>query len=101
MSVNMLITPQEIAIHLAKRAQKKRLSLNLSQKSLAERSGVGLGSLKQFEQQGKISLESILKIALVLDSLTEFIPLFKDITTEEPRSLEELIQINTRQRGRK
>lgn len=39
---------------------------------MAERSGVSLGSLKRFESQGKISLESFLKLAHLLGRLEEF-----------------------------
>lgn len=95
------MTPQELAQNIAKRAQERRLSLNLSQKNLAERAGVSLGSLKVFEQSGKISLDSLLKIALILDSLEEFTHLFKSISLDLPRSLEDLLKNNQRKRGRK
>ena len=101
MAAMMLISPQEVVFGLAKRAQKKRLSLNFSQKTLAERSGVSLASLKVFERSGKISLESLLKIALVLDSLEEFTALFKDVSEAAPRSLDELLNNTQRRRGRK
>ena len=96
-----LNTPLEVAKNIAKQAQLKRLSLNLSQKSVAERSGVSLSSLKIFERTGKISLESILKIALVLGSLEEFEPLFREDAAKMPNSLDELLKNNLRKRGRK
>ena len=68
-----MITPPEMAGHIAKQAQEKRLSLNLSQQTLAERSGVSYGVLKKFERTGKISLESLLKLALTLGSLNALI----------------------------
>ncbi len=46
--------------------------MNLSQKELAERSGVTWASLKRFERQGLIALESLLKLALVLGCLDDF-----------------------------
>ncbi len=58
-----MISSGEMALHLARQAQKKRLSLNFSQRTLAERSGVSYGVLKKFEQTGCISLESLLKNA--------------------------------------
>ncbi|MDA9832607.1 helix-turn-helix transcriptional regulator [Gammaproteobacteria bacterium] len=48
---------------------KKRLKLNLSQKTLSEKSGVSYGTLKEFEQKRPISLESLLKIALALGKM--------------------------------
>ncbi|HFU74811.1 MAG TPA: XRE family transcriptional regulator, partial [Arcobacter sp.] len=38
----------------------------------ATRSGVSLGSLKRFERTGQISLESLLKLAFVLECLGDF-----------------------------
>lgn len=42
-------TPQEMSLKLAQKARDKRLALNLSQKTLAERSAVSYGVLKKFE----------------------------------------------------
>ncbi len=97
-----LKTPHQIAMHLAEQAHAKRLALNLSQKSLAERSGVSLGVLKKFERTGKISLESLLKLALVLNCLEKFHDLFKiEIQTSTLRSLDDLFNDQARKRGRK
>ena len=78
--LSIMSSPQEIGKHIAKQAQAKRLSLNLSQETLAERSGVSWGTLKKFERSGKISLESLLKLALALGCLQDFDSLFKSIT---------------------
>lgn len=59
-SINMK-TPREMAESVAERASQKRLALNLSQQTLAKRSGVSYGTLKKFERTGQISLESLLK----------------------------------------
>lgn len=72
----ILKTPQEIRHDLAARAQVRRLALNMSQKELAARSGVSLGSVKRFETTGEISLTSLLSIALVLNDLEAFAALF-------------------------
>ena len=95
-----LMTPVEMAKQIAKRSQAKRLSLNLSQKTLSERSGVSFGVLKKFERTGKISLESLLKIALALSSLEEFKDLFKPMSPESFLSLDELLKEKKRKRGR-
>ena len=89
-----------MSIHLAKQTQAKRLSMNLSQKTLSERSGVSFGVLKKFEGTGKISLESLLKIALALGVLESFKDLFKEIPLEHFSSLDDLMRNNTRKRGR-
>jgi len=65
-------TPHEIAKELAQRHKALRKQLKLSQSDMAERSGVSLGSLKRFETTGQISLESLLKLAHLLDRLEDF-----------------------------
>ena len=65
-------TPSEVSLELAKRLKEIRKQLKLSQADLADRSGVSLGSLKRFENSGRISLESLLKLAHLLGKLKEF-----------------------------
>ena len=65
-------TPSELSLELAKRHKRIRKQLKFSQAELAERSGVSLGSLKRFENSGKISLESLLKLAHLLGKLKDF-----------------------------
>ncbi len=96
-----LITPHEKAIHIAKQAKAKRLSLNLSQKTLSERSGVSFGVIKKFERTGKISLESLIKIALVLDAFNDFNDLFSLSSKEHITSLDDLLKDTARKRGRR
>lgn len=95
-----LATPQEMANHIAKLAQTKRLSLNLSQKTLSEHSGVSFGVIKKFERTGKISLESLLKIALSLGALEDFKDVFKPTLPEHLGSLDEILKDRKRKRGR-
>lgn len=64
--------PGEVRLDIAHKHKKLRKQRGLSQKELAERSGVSLGSLKRFETQGQISLESLLKLVFVLGRLSEF-----------------------------
>jgi transcriptional regulator with XRE-family HTH domain len=99
--VIILTTPQEAAEQLAERAKQKRLLMNLSQQSLAAHSGVSLSVIKKFEKVGKISLESLLKIALSLGSLDEFEYVFKKASPESFHSLHELLDVKERKRGRK
>ncbi len=96
-----LYTPREVLLRLALRAKEKRLFLNLSQKSLSDRSAVSFGVIKKFEKTGKISLESLLKLAFVLDALNEFADLFSPKPLESYVSLDQLLKEKTRRRGRK
>lgn len=67
-----LKTVQEVQTGIAGRFKARRLAMNLTQRELAVRSGVTWASLKRFERQGLIALESLLKLALVLDCLDDF-----------------------------
>lgn len=97
----ILKSPLEVMQTIAEQAKQARLNLNLSQTTLAARSGVSYGTLKKFEQTGKISLESLLKIALTLGELDTFNQLFLHTKSRLPDSLDQLLEVNTRQRGRK
>lgn len=70
-------TPTDTLLKLAKRFKKLRKQSKISQQEFAERTGVSLGSLKRFENSGKISLESLLKLAHLLDRLNDFENVFK------------------------
>jgi len=96
-----LLTPHDLMLQIAKHAKEKRLFSNLTQSSLSVRSGVSYGVIKKFEQTGKISIESLLSIALVLDSLAEFSLLFIAKPTESYQSLDILLKQKVRKRGRK
>lgn len=87
----VLKLPEEIQQDIATKAKALRRSKKISQKELSNRSGVSFGSIKRFEISGKISLDSLLKIALVLDSLAPFEQLFMP-DTSLPKSLDELMK---------
>ena len=57
----------EINNDIAQKIVRLRKRKKITQKKLAARSGVSLGSLKRFEQSGEISLQSLTKIAIALD----------------------------------
>ena len=65
-------TPNDIMQELQSKFKERRKNLGYTQNELANRSGVSLGSLKRFEGSGQISLESLLKLALVLECLGDF-----------------------------
>lgn len=83
--------PVEIQQEIAKKVKNLRKQQNLTQAALAHQSGVTLASLKRFEQSGKIALESLLKIAYILDALEGFGKLFEP-KKELPKSLDEIIK---------
>ena len=66
-----LITTSKAQKLISEHCQQRRVSIGLTQKGLAERAGVSLSSLRRFEQEGAISLESFLKLFQILGSLED------------------------------
>ena len=87
-------TPAEWLIELSERHRSVRKGAGLSQVELAERSGVSLGTLKRFETTGKISLESFLKLMLVLGRISEMEGILSP--AEELKEIEKLFSDRTR-----
>ncbi len=68
-----LITPAKAQKNIAEHTRARRLQMGLTQEGLAERSGVALSTLRKFEQKGSISLESFLKLQMVLGKLNDIL----------------------------
>ncbi|MCF8293949.1 MAG: helix-turn-helix domain-containing protein [Chitinophagaceae bacterium] len=64
--------PFDILKELAEKHRVLRKQAGLTQSELANRSGVSLGSLKRFELTGQIALESLLKLAHILNRIGDF-----------------------------
>lgn len=62
---------------IATYVRDRRLLMELTQEGLAERSGVALSTLRKFEQKGLISLDSFLKILMVVGGLEEMLDALK------------------------
>ena len=83
----------EINNNIAQKIVRLRKRKKNTQKQLAARSGVSLGSLKRFEQSGEISLQSLTKIAIALDVENELEDLFNNVPFA---SIEEVINEQTK-----
>ena len=81
--------PRDIRLGLAERFRRVRKTARLTQATLAERSGVSLGSLRRFETTGKVSLENLTALADVLGRLVDFETLF--VVDEKRARLEALL----------
>jgi transcriptional regulator with XRE-family HTH domain len=90
LSIN-INTPQSVMQQLAENFKQKRLELNLTQEGLASKSGVSLGSLKRFENSSQISLESLLKLSVILGCLNDFMGIAKN-KENSFSTLDELLQ---------
>jgi transcriptional regulator with XRE-family HTH domain len=67
-----LKTSTEVALELANRIRKQRLSRNWTQAELAARAGLKLPTYVLFERTGRIALLRLLKVLDVLGLLDEF-----------------------------
>lgn len=83
----------EINNNIAQKIVRLRKRKKITQKQLAARSGVSLGSLKRFEQSGEISLQYLTKIAIALDVENELEDLFNNVPFA---SIEEVINEQTK-----
>jgi transcriptional regulator with XRE-family HTH domain len=96
---------QEVQAGIAGRFKARRLAMNLTQRELAARSGVTFSSLKRFEREGLIALDSLLNLALVLNCLDDFDRLAAENTpTSATQSLDALLATPARRKratGRK
>ena len=90
----------EILLNTAVRLRELRLAQNLSQAGLAARAGVSLSVLRLFERTGKISFESLVKLAIALKAEAGIDALFQ-AQADALVTLDELLQQNhPRKRGR-
>ncbi len=86
--------PSDILEDLALKHKTLRKQSGLTQSELAKRSGVSFGSIKRFELSGQISLESLLKLAQILNRINDFEMIFKP--TESLKEIDKLFSDKTR-----
>lgn len=86
--------PTDILQEVAQKHKILRKQKKLSQVLLAKKSGVSLGSIKRFEQTGRIAFGSLLKLAHILGRLTEFESLLMPV--ENLAEIEKLFSDKTR-----
>lgn len=87
-------TPYNFLEEIASRHKIIRKQAGLTQAELARRSGVSLGSIKRFELTGQISLESLLKLAQILNRINDFDLILKP--SENLKEIEKLFSNKTR-----
>lgn len=101
--IMLLITAPKAQKILAEHVRSRRLGLNLTQAGLSERSGVALPTLRKFEQQGSVSLETFLKLLMVVGGLDEMLKAVQP-TPMQFTSIDEVLSADNsttrRKRGR-
>jgi hypothetical protein len=95
----LIASPGEIAKGVAARMKARRLGLGWSREMLATRAGVSPWTLKHFELTGQIALETLVKVAVVLDDVRGLEGLFAT-RPGMPGSLAELEKLHPRVRKR-
>jgi len=98
-----LITSAKAQQKLAEQARSRRLQMELTQEGLSQRSGVPLPTLRKFEQTGSISLESFLKLQMVLGGLEDILKAtqIKDVAFSSIDDVLDVDNAPTRQRGKR
>ena len=74
-------TPNEIGEILGQRLKTQRLSLNLTQAALAERSGIGISTVARIESGQGGTLDNVIRIAIALGMINHFAQLFENAPT--------------------
>lgn len=85
-----IITVKKQLENLRKNLRNRRLEIGYTQRTLAEKSGVSLGSIKRFENSGEIALKSLLKLSLVLECLEDFTTVATQNKKETPITIKAL-----------
>lgn len=94
-----LYSPEETGKQLAEKVRALRLSRKWKQSTLATRSGVSLASLRRFEQSGRISLQSLLRLAFALGRLDEFASILQPPAATSIHELEAIDTQHKTKRG--
>ena len=96
-----LMTDKEILTLIADRAKKVRISHDLRQSDLSEKSAVPLSSIRIFERSGKISLVYLIKILRTLSLVEELDNLFQSPDIDDLKSILNQEEKRSKQRVRK
>lgn len=91
---------EDIVAEYASRIKQRRLEKNLSRSKLAEISGVSPATIRKFEDDSKISLESFLAMAISLGYSEELLALLATPKYETINDLEQIKSNENRKRGR-
>ena len=96
----LLFTVSKAQETIAENMRNRRLATGLTQQGLAKRSGVSLATLRKFEQKGVISLESFLRLAMVLDTLENMVKA-TELSVTEYSSIDEVLKAERKKPPRK
>ena len=92
---------REIARALARRVKVLRLERGWTQQETAERAGLALATYRRFERSGRISLDRLLKLAVILNARGDFERLFVAAPAKSLAELEQRSLQPSRKRGKR
>lgn len=92
-------TPDLLMLGIAGRVRQRRLEKGWTQKMIAAKAGVSLGSYRRFELSGEISLRSLLMLAFALDMTDDFETLFNGRVYQSIDAILQAGQSKQRKRG--
>lgn len=92
--------PQMLMDRLAQNSKARRLDNGYSRKKLSEIIGVPAPTIARFEQTGKISLESLCRIAIEFDYFDELAAIMDHTKYSTSAELEKINKNSNRRRGR-
>lgn len=95
--MGLLKSAREAELEVIERVKSLRVQQRWTQEELAERAGIPFSTYRRFEQSGKISLERLLMVAMVLGDPGKLVELFP---LHEYQSLEEIERAEERQTTR-
>jgi transcriptional regulator with XRE-family HTH domain len=86
---------------LARRVKAFRLERGWTQQEVAERAGLALPTYRIFERSGRISLDRLLKLAVIFEARAGFDQLFAPKPVRSLAELERRVERPSRKRGRR
>lgn len=89
-------TPRDMTRTIAQRVRALRLDRGWTQREIAARAGIAFETYRAFERTGSISLERLMKLAVILDARTELEQLFRPAPAQ---SLDELERLSARDKS--
>ena len=70
-NISVLMSLEELQLHLANRIKKERISSRYTQKELALKADIPLSTYRRFEQKGEGSIKDFIKILVALNRVNE------------------------------
>jgi transcriptional regulator with XRE-family HTH domain len=87
--------------NLARRVKALRLERGWTQQEVAERSRLALATYRVFERSGRISLDRLLKLAVIFEACSGFDQLFAPKAIRSLAELERRVERPSRKRGKR